>query len=218
MDCAYVTAIRIRLTLRRAVNGSGHSVLNRKTEQALQKEHRVPIIQFAAVFVAAVLTGCAQSPSRVSTDVFTCCEADFYRYATYQVTMTNVPGFLEPYLRGGIVPVLEQKGLVPTMDRPDLTVNVIFNQVFLTPDSVEQDYFGEGVDPGIASRFMAAIAVDMIDTDTDRIVWSGRLSRIHNDPHGQPRGNDHKMQGIIDGFGELFADYPIRLVDTSNEL
>ncbi len=132
--------------------------------------------------------------------------------------MTNVPGFLEPYLRGGLVPVLEQKGLAPTLDTPDLTVNIIFNQVFLTPESTEQDYFGEGVDPGIASRFMAAVAVDMIDTGTDRIVWSGRLSRIHNDPHGQPRGNDHKMQGIIDGFTELFADYPIRLVDTANEL
>ena len=184
----------------------------------MQKQPRAPISRLAAVFVVATLAGCAQGPSRVSTDVFTCCEAEFHRYATYQVTMTNVPGFLEPYLRGGLVPVLEQKGLAPTMDTPDLTVNIIFNQVFLTPDSPEQDYFGEGVDPGIASRFMAAVAVDMIDTDTNRIVWSGRLSRIHNDPHGQPRGNDHKMQGIIDGFAELFADYPIRLVDTVNEL
>ena len=53
----------------------------------------------------------------------------------------------------------------------------------------------------------------MIDTRTNEIVWSGRLSRIHNDPLGQPRGNDHKMQGIIDGFNELFSSYPFRLTD-----
>lgn len=165
-----------------------------------------------------LLTACAQGPRRVTTDVFTCCEADFQRYATYQVQTTNVPGFLEPYLRGGLTPVLERKGLSETMDRPDLTVKLIFAQVFLTPEAEATDYFGEGVEPGAATRFMGAISVDMIDTDTDRIVWSGRLSRIHNDPYGQPRGNDHKMQGIIDGFAELFADYPFRLVDSSEQL
>jgi hypothetical protein len=49
-------------------------------------------------------------------------------------------------------------------------------------------------------------------------VWSGRLSRIHHDPHGQPRGNDHKMQGIIDAFSELFAEYPVRLADTNDAM
>ena len=164
-----------------------------------------------ALIVAAA--GCAQRPSRVSADVQTCCEADFHRYQTYQVSMTNVPGFLEPYLRGGLTTVLDQKGLEATMSRPDVAVNIIFDQIFLTADSSAQDHFGESVDPEIATRFMAAVSVDMIDVATDRIVWSGRLSRIHNDPHGQPRGNDHKMQGIIDGFGELFADYPILLRD-----
>ena len=166
-----------------------------------------------AVALAAVTAGCAQGPSRVSTEVQTCCEAAFHHYETYQVSMTNVPGFLEPYLRGGLTTVLEQKGLRTTMSQPDLAVNIIFDQIFLTADSAERDYFGESVDPQIATRFMAAVSVDMIDTRTDRIVWSGRLSRIHNDPHGQPRGNDHKMQGIIDGFGELFAEYPILLRD-----
>ena len=171
----------------------------------------------SCTFLATILVGCVQSPSRVSVDVFTCCEADFHRYATYQVDMTNVPGFLEPYLRGGLAPVLEQKGLTRTVSDPDLTVNIIFDQIYLTPDAAEPDLFGESVDPGIASRFMAAIAVDMLDTDNNQIIWSGRLSRIHNDPHGQPRGNDHKMQGIIDGFSELFADYPIRLTDLADQ-
>lgn len=169
----------------------------------------------AAVILSA---GCAQNPSRVSAEVFICCEAQFQRYETYQVSMTDVPGFLEPYLYGGLAPVLDQKGLRTTLDRPDLMINIIFNQIYLTPETGEEDLFGESVDPGIASRFMAAVSVDMIDTESEHIVWSGRLSRIHNDPHGQPRGNDHKMQGIIDGFAELFADYPIRLSDTNDQM
>jgi hypothetical protein len=64
---------------------------------------------------------------------------------------------------------------------------------------------------------MAAISVAVIATETEQIIWSGRLSRIHHNSHGQPRGNDHKMQGIIDGFTTLFADYPVRLGDTSND-
>lgn len=166
-----------------------------------------------AATLVLLLSACAQSPQRVSTDVFTCCEAEFQRYATYQVRITHAPGFLEPYLRGGIQAALNRKGLTETMDTPDVMVNLIFDQVFLTPESEAQDYFGEGVEPGSATRFMAAVAVDMIDTRSEQIVWSGRLSRIHNDPLGQPRGNDHKMQGIIDGFGELFASYPFRLTD-----
>ena len=165
--------------------------------------------------IALTAAACAHHPAGVDSEVFVCCEADFHRYATYDLEFVNVPGFLEPYLRGGIAPVLEGKGLMLTLDRPDLHITILFDQVFLSPDSDEQDYFGEGVLPGDATRFMAAVSVDVIDTVSERIVWSGRLSRIHTDPHGQPRGNDHKMQGIIDGFGEIFADYPIRLTDRS---
>ncbi len=174
---------------------------------------RLPCL-LITLLVAAALGACASGPRRVNAEVFTCCEAEFQRYATYQVAMTNVPAFLAPYLRGGLAPVLEQKGLSATLDQPDLQVNIIFDQIFLTQEAEEKDYFGESIDPSSATRFMAAVAVDVVDVDTSRIVWSGRLSRIHNDPMGQPRGNDHKMQGIIDGFAELFADYPIRLAGT----
>jgi hypothetical protein len=96
-------------------------------------------------------------------------------------------------------------------------VDVIFNQIFLTAESPEKDYFGDSVDPSVATRFMASIAVKVIASDTDKIVWSGRLSRIHHNAQGQPRGNDHKAQGIVDGFQVLFADYPVRITDTSND-
>lgn len=166
--------------------------------------------------LAIVLGACASRPPRLSTEVHTCCEADFFRYENYAVTMTNVPGFLEAYLKAGLTTVLNQKGLVEVAGSPDLEVNILFNQIFLTEDSEETDHFGEGVDPGDATHFMAAVSIDVIDVAASHIVWSGRMSRIHHDPHGQPRGNDHKMQGIIDGFGELFADYPIRLTDTNS--
>jgi len=93
---------------------------------------------------------------------------------------------------------------------------ILFEQIFLDENTEKADYFGESVAPINATRFMAAVKVDVFDAAENRIVWSGRLSRIHNDPTLQPRGNDHKMQGIIDGFGELFADYPIRLDDTQD--
>lgn len=175
---------------------------------------RKKILATAALAVLfATVAGCSTSPSRVSVEVDTCCEARFERYATYDLAMTDVPGFLEAYLRGGITPVLAAKGLQPVPGPADLSVRLIFNQIYLTPESTANEYFGDSVDPEIATRFMAAISVDVIDTRDDRLVWSGRLSRIHNDPHGQPRGNDHKMQGIIDGFEELFAEYPARLID-----
>jgi len=170
----------------------------------------------AVLALTGLFAACAGSQPRLDVEVDTCCEAPFERYASYRVSMTNVPGFLEAYLRGGLDTVLAQKGLRPTLDTPDLDVRLIFDQVFLTPESAQADYFGEGVAPEDATRFMAAVSVDVIDTRTERIVWSGRLSRIHNNPHGQPRGNDHKMQGIIDGFSALFAEYPIRLTVDSD--
>ena len=170
----------------------------------------------AIALTAVMTTGCATSASRVSVEVDTCCEAEFQRYETYQVTLQEVPGFLGPYLEGGLNTVLAQKGLRPTLDRPDLRVVILFEQIFLDENTEKADYFGESVAPINATRFMAAVKVDVFDAAENRIVWSGRLSRIHNDPTLQPRGNDHKMQGIIDGFGELFADYPIRLDDTQD--
>jgi len=170
----------------------------------------------AAVF-SLYLAGCAQAPSRVSTEVTVCCEADFFRYKTYQVRISGAPGFLEPYLQQGLVTVLDQKGLKQTVDTPDLMVDLAFSQVFLSPEAAEKDQFGESVDPSVANRFMAAVSVDVLAVATEKIVWSGRLSRIHHNAQGQPSGNDHKMQGIVDGFDVLFADYPVRLTDTSNQ-
>ena len=169
------------------------------------------------VLAAAVLSACATGPARLDTEVLTCCEADFFRYKTYEGTMTNVPGFLQAYLQGGLTNVLDQKGLIPAFDDPDLRVNILFNQVYLTAESEPEDYFSAGVAPGEATRFMAAVSVDVIDTSNEQLVWSGRMSRIHNDPLGEPRGNDHKMQGIINGFADLFRDYPIRMDDTNSQ-
>lgn len=175
--------------------------------------------QFFIPLLAAGMgaVGCATQPTTVSTEVTVCCEAEFRRYDSYAVRMTNVPGFLEPYLRGGLAPVLAGKGLEPTLDEPDLRVELIFDQVYLDQSSTEQDYFGEGIAPGDATHFMAAVSVDVIDSETGRIVWAGRLSRMHHNPFGQPRGNEHKLQGIIDGFEKLFADYPPRLVDDDDD-
>ena len=170
----------------------------------------------AAVMTTILAAGCATSGPLLDVQVDTCCEAQFQRYETYQVSMREVPGFLGPYLEGGLNTVLAQKGLSPTLDTPDLRIVLLFEQIFLDEDAEEEDYFGESVAPVNANRFMAAVKVDVFDAAENHIVWSGRLSRIHNDPTIQPRGNDHKMQGIIDGFGELFADYPIRLNDTPN--
>jgi len=178
---------------------------------------RVTKLLPAAVLSVAFFSACATGPARLDTEVLTCCEADFFRYKTYEVTMTNVPGFLQAYLQGGLTNVLDQKGLIPAFDDPDLNVNILFNQVYLTAESEPEDYFSAGVEPGDATRFMAAVSVDVIDAATEQLVWSGRMSRIHNDPLGEPRGNDHKMQGIINGFVDLFRDYPIRMDDTDSE-
>lgn len=152
------------------------------------------------------LIGCVYAPARVSTEVIVRCEAPFHQYATFKINVNNAPGFLEQYLRQGLAQVLENKGLVPTQDsNPDLLANVDFKQVFLSSASEDNDAFGGSADSAVVSRFMAAVTVDVIATDTRRIVWSVRLSRIHSTSHGQPRGNDHKMQGIIDGFSKMYV-------------
>ena len=161
-----------------------------------------------------VLAGCVSQPPKLDVEVDVCCEARFEQYSTYAVSMTNVPGFLEAYLRGGLTTVLAGKGLEQTAGRPDLDVRLIFDQLYIDNDAVEKDSMGEPVAAGDDVRFVAAVSVDVLDASANRIVWSGRLSRIRSNPLGQPRGNDHKMQGIIDGFAALFRDYPIRLTDT----
>lgn len=193
--------------------------LSRHREQ--YKGRKMPKVRLtvSSILILFVMyaAGCAQAPTRVSSEVDVCCEADFFRYKTYQVNLTHAPGFLEPYLRQGLASVLGQKGLELTLDKPDLMVNLIFNQVFLSPEATEEDSMGESMDSADSERFMAAVSVAVIDTSSEQIVWSGRLSRIHHQLQGQPRGNDHKMQGIIDGFGVLFSDYPVRLVDTVDQ-
>lgn len=175
------------------------------------------MIGLGALAAVLVVTGCATSAPRLNVEVDTCCEANFHQYATYALTMGEMPGFLEPYLRGGIGTVLAKKGLRSTVDNPDLRIVMRFDQRFLDEARQEEVADWEPVSPDDETRFVAAVTVEMFDTSSDHLVWAGRLSRLHSNPLGQPRGNDHKMQGIIDGFDELFAEYPIRLSDDPGE-
>ncbi len=157
------------------------------------------------------LSGCATQQSTIGWEVTLCCEADVSGYRSYSIEYQDVPGFLEKYLAGGLGVALAEKGLTRNDAAPDAVIRLSFSQKFVGSEQPTEPYFGDEVEPGGATSFLASILMEMRDASSGDVVWSGVLSRIHHLPQGGELSQAHKLAGIQQGFVALFKDYPGRI-------
>lgn len=155
-------------------------------------------------------TGCAGLPS-IAGDVTYCCHPMADDVRTYRVEFEDTPEFLKPMLRDEASIVLSIHGFDYTEGDADSILLMTFvNKTLERGDSQEA---WERIAPGGGVRFIAQVVIELKDSVSGEMIWSGSMQRIHNVYEGSYMHDAPARTAMRNTFLELFTDLPNRDIE-----
>ena len=161
---------------------------------------------FAALIGVAVLAACASTP--IATDVDYCCVPGTAGVHSFRMEFKDMPEFLKPMLRDEVSIVLHGKGLEYMEGEAAATLLMTFVHNPLATESAPQDSMSESLSQGGDSRFIAEVHMEMRNNVTNELIWSGKMSRVHNVTVGSYMHDTPARSAMRKAFINLFVDYP----------
>lgn len=152
-----------------------------------------------------ILASCASNSSGIGTYIETCCPGSGYE--TFSVTTKDIPAFLGPLMQSNFSVAFANHGLQPTTENADLAVELRYEQENLSANRTNDD-FEEQIASGDSLRFVAKIVIDIRETGTDKIIWSGHLQRIHDVGPGEYMHTGSASIALLDAFTKVLKDFP----------
>lgn len=156
------------------------------------------------LFVALLIGGCAADRSRIDTAVVECCAAETYR--TFTVEAENIPPFLGPLMVSNFSVAFAQRGMQPVQEDGDLLAILRYEQIDLTSGTARDD-FDEQITTDDERRFIARIAVEIRDPESEEIVFSGHIQRLHDVGAGDWMHTGRASEAIFESFNQVLEEY-----------
>lgn len=156
------------------------------------------------LFAISLLSACASNPSGIGTNVTLCCADKAYQ--SFSVSAVDIPAFLGPLMVSNFSVALAARGLQPVEDGADLDVVLKYVQTNLMQSNAKDD-FDESLSPGGDVRFIAKIVVEIKETSSGKMVWSGSIQRTHTVSPGEFMHTGRASISLLDSFMELLVDF-----------
>lgn len=177
--------------------------------------------------LALVLSGCSSVDTEVAVETGVCCPLDaaaLRSYRSFTIDSSGVPKFLRPYFAEELAAALRDKGLVEE-EPAQLTIVLQFERgaldgaspITVTVDPGEQvqtprprtdaDGFQQTMGSESPGRFMARVVMEMRAADSNEMVWSGVLTRVHTVSTGDYM-HERARVAINLAFQRLLKDFP----------
>lgn len=158
------------------------------------------------------LAGCGSTP-QILTDTSYCCRPAVEQVYTFRVEFEDMPEFLKPMLRDEASNVLHTKNLKYTEDTAHAVLNMAYvDRTYEGPDS-GRDEAWETSAPAGGMRFIAEVQMELRNTVTSELIWSGSMSRLHNVYEGSYMHEAPARAAMAGAFRDLFADFPDSVFD-----
>ncbi|MCB1647225.1 MAG: hypothetical protein KDI36_17315 [Pseudomonadales bacterium] len=157
------------------------------------------------LMLSLLAASCTTSPSGIGTHVNTCCPSASYE--SFTVTTTDIPAFLGPLMQSNFSVAFANHGLQPVTEEGDLAVELKYVQENLSVP-VEGDTFDEHIASGDSLRFVARIVINIREKDSDDIIWSGHIQRIHDVGPGEYMHTGVASIALLDAFTEVLKGFP----------
>ncbi|TDI92036.1 MAG: hypothetical protein E2O54_06625 [Gammaproteobacteria bacterium] len=150
-----------------------------------------------ACLALVLSSGCSSIGTKIAVETGVCCPLDVSTYRSFSIDSSGVPKFLRLYFAEELAAVLRDKGLVES-EPPQLNLVLRFERgaldgaspITITVDPGEQvqtprprtdaDAFQRSMGSDTPGRFMARVVMEMRAADSEEILWSGVLTRVHN--------------------------------------
>ena len=160
-----------------------------------------------ALAIISLLAACGTTP-RVSTEVTYCCQTGTEGIGTFRVEFKDTPEFLKPMLRDEASVVLAAKGLEYTEGDAHAILSMRYVDKTLTREEEAELESWERIAPGGGVRFIAQVQLEMRNSVTRELMWSGSMQRVHNVYEGSYMHDAPARTAMRNAFLEIFANYP----------
>lgn len=156
----------------------------------------------------ALLSACAQNPSKIGHSVTLCCPGNYSDYQAYGLETVNMPRFFRDYVIEEFDKAFQEKGLVRNDRINDLQVTLRYRHVNLRPEQEEVDPFVRQENINVELSYIATVIIEMRETATGNLVWEGQIHRIHRVSPGEYMHEDAARGAFLMAFREVLGSYP----------
>lgn len=167
------------------------------------------------VLISSFAFGACGSLPPISTTVDYCCKAGAQGIRSYRIQFEDMPEFLKPMLRDEVSVVLDSKGLEYTEGDAHAVLTMTFVHRPLPMEGSAQEMTPGAVSADYDARFIAEIRVEMKNSVTHELLWSGAISKLHNATRGSYMHEAPARAAMRKALIALFADYPNWILEDS---
>lgn len=165
-------------------------------------------LKTAVLAVLLFLSACAQNGGQIGYSVNLCCPGNYAEYKEYRIETQELPSFLGDYVIAEFDKVFQEKGLTRNDNRNELRVTLSYRHINLNAEQENIDPFERRLDEDLTLRYVATIVVDIRESSTGEMVWSGQINRIHTVVPGEYMHEDRARPEFSGAFREMLASYP----------
>lgn len=156
-------------------------------------------------FLTVLLTGCTTNYLGIGVS-----EPEYSLDTIFQsaeVRAENMPAFLGPVMVSNFSVALAEHGIQPVTDNGEsvITLRYVHDDLSVPFD---RDDFGSRIDQGVDSHFVARIIVELRAVDSEDVLWSGSIQRIHNIRPGDHMHLGRASVAVLEAFRDLLSDFP----------
>lgn len=160
--------------------------------------------------VLLALVACAQTGSQIGTSLSLCCPGDYAGYQDYGLETQDMPLFLRDYVVAEFDAAFQEKGLQRDDRFNDIRVLLRYNHVNLDPEQERIDPFIRMESITVELNYIAVLEIEVIETATNKKIWAGSISRIHQVTPGEYMHEDRARPAFAGAFLEVLSSYPAR--------
>jgi hypothetical protein len=166
-------------------------------------------VQVVLLSILLGLTACAQTSQQIGHSVNLCCPGNYGEYKEYRLETQDIPSFLNAYVVSEFDSVFQEKGLMRNDSRNQVRITLSYQHVNLNPEQETIDPFERQLVDDVTLRYIATIVVDIRESSTGEMVWSGQINRIHTVVPGEYMHEDVARPEFAGAFREMLASYPV---------
>ncbi len=165
------------------------------------------LLKARLLLLSTVLAGCAASQP-MDTYVPARCHGVASGFSSYTLAFQDVPGFIEGVIEEALEGALIAQGLDEALDPAAADVRVVSTFYMIDrnpPPPLVEDPFGEQVETGTVSRFVAHLDVNVYDGNTGAVLWTGAMYRAHAIRGGETFHDERAVLLIRQAFDDMFV-------------
>ena len=165
-------------------------------------------VKVVILALIVLLSSCAQTGGQIGYSVNLCCPGNYGEYKEYRIETQDLPSFLGDYVIAEFDRVFQEKGLTRNDNRNQLRVTLSYRHINLNAEQETIDPFERRVDEDVTLRYVATILVDIRESSTGQLVWSGQINRIHTVVPGEYMHEDRARPEFAGAFRQMLTSYP----------